>query len=128
MATKKSGKSGRATASRAKTTARSRTTKPAPKKKTAARAAKPRKAVTKPGTAKRAIAKPTRAATKAAVESAEVTALKARFQRERNTLEKHLTEAAREIGLLRHHELRAGHQLPRARTAARSLIALQQTS
>jgi hypothetical protein len=43
----------------------------------------------------------------AAAESRELVALKARFQRERSALEKNLTEAVREIGILRHHEMRA---------------------
>lgn len=111
MATTKRNKGGRATASRAKSAARAaKSAKPAPKKKTVAKA-KPvskaklvekTKAVSKakPGKASRAVAKP-------AVESAEVVALRAKFSRERNGLEKRLTEAVREIGLLRHHELRA---------------------
>jgi hypothetical protein len=40
-------------------------------------------------------------------DNAQVSALKAKFQRERNALEKRLSEAALEIGILRHHELRA---------------------
>ena len=39
--------------------------------------------------------------------SRELTALKARFQREKAALEKRLTESVREIGQLRHHEARA---------------------
>ncbi len=42
-----------------------------------------------------------------AADNPEVSALKAKFQRERNALEKRLSEAALEIGILRHHELRA---------------------
>jgi hypothetical protein len=128
MATKKSAKAGRAKASRAKSTARARTTKPAPKKKAAARRAKPAKT----SSTKRALAKPTRPATKPtrpaakpAAESAEVTTLKARFQRERNALEKRLTEAVREIGLLRHHELRAGHLENQLRDRDETIARLQ---
>jgi hypothetical protein len=40
-------------------------------------------------------------------ESRETAALKAKFQRERSAFERRLTEAVREIGILRHHELRA---------------------
>ena len=129
MATTKRSKGGRATASRAKTTARPRATggkaKATPKKKVAARPVKKAKPAAKAKAAtakrptparavspKRAAAKPTRAAAKAVrrnagAESPELVALKARFQRERNGFEKRLTEAVREIGLLRHHELRA---------------------
>jgi len=39
--------------------------------------------------------------------SREIAAQKARFQRERSNLERRLTEAAREIGQLRYHEVRA---------------------
>jgi len=112
MATTKRSKGGRATASRAKTTARPRATggkaKATPKKKIAARPVKKAKPAAR---AKAATAKPTRATAKpvrnAGAESPELVALKARFQRERNGFEKRLTEAVREIGLLRHHELRA---------------------
>jgi len=128
MATTKRSKGGRATASRAKTTARPRATggkaTATPKKKVAARPVKKAKpaARAKAATAKRpaparavspkrAAVKPTRATAKpvrnAGAESPELVALKARFQRERNGFEKRLTEAVREIGLLRHHELRA---------------------
>lgn len=112
MAKTKRSKGGRATASRAKTTARPRATggkaKATPKKKIAARPVKKAKPAAR---AKVAAAKPTRATAKpvrnAGAESPELVALKARFQRERNGFEKRLTEAVREIGLLRHHELRA---------------------
>ena len=112
MATTKRSKGGRATARRAKTTARPRATggkaKATPKKKIAARPVKKAKPAAR---AKAATAKPTRATAKpvrnAGAESSELVALKARFQRERNGFEKRLTEAVREIGLLRHHELRA---------------------
>jgi hypothetical protein len=121
MATTKRSKGGRATASRAKTTARSRATggkaKATPKKKIAARpvkkakpAARAKAATVKRPARARAVS-PTRAPAKpvrnAGAESPELVALKARFQRERNGFEKRLTEAVREIGLLRHHELRA---------------------
>lgn len=122
MATKKPSQGGRATANRAKTAARPRATakaKPTPKRKAATRAGV--KAKAKPIAKAKAAApvKPTKrpaparaAAPKAPVRKAgadhpEIATLKARFQRERNGLEKRLTEAVREIGLLRHHELRA---------------------
>jgi hypothetical protein len=123
MATKKPSKGSRATANRAKTTARPRATtkaKATPKRKVAARAvakakpsAKPKSAPAKPSkrpaparaaAPKRPTAKPAR---HAGAEHPEIATLKARFQRERHGLEKRLTEAVREIGLLRHHELRA---------------------
>jgi hypothetical protein len=128
MATTKRSKGGRATASRTKTTVRPRApggkAKATPKKKVAVRAVKKAKpaAKAKAAPAKRptparavsprgAAAKSTRATAKpvrhAGAESPEIVALKARFQRERNGLEKRLTEAVREIGLLRHQELRA---------------------
>lgn len=119
MATTKGKTKGRAATTRAKATARGRATTSPTSKKTAARPAKNAKAAAqpkakpkvtakpvakaKPAAAKRAAAKPA----SAAVEHAEVTTLKNKFQRERNGLEKRLTEAVREIGLLRHHELRA---------------------
>lgn len=122
MATTKGSKKGRATATRAKATARGRATSSTTKKTSAksATSAKPKTAVkakpaakpvakTKAAAPKRPVA-PKRPATKpaaAVVENAEVTALKSKFQRERNGLEKRLTEAVREIGILRHHELRA---------------------
>lgn len=121
MATTKRKKAGRAAAGRTATAARRRTAKSAkatPKK--AARVAKAKSATktkpkakpvakAKPARAARTTTKPARAATpaRAAVENAEVASLKAKFQRERSGLEKRLTEAMREIGLLRHHELRA---------------------
>lgn len=119
MATTKDKTKGRAATTRAKATARGRATTSTTSKKTAARPAKNAKAAAqpkakpkvtakpvakaKPAAAKRPAAKPA----PAAVENAEVTTLKNKFQRERNGLEKRLTEAVREIGLLRHHELRA---------------------
>ncbi|MCC6766697.1 MAG: hypothetical protein IT293_18720 [Deltaproteobacteria bacterium] len=134
MATTKRKKGGRAAATRAKAAARGRAVKKAAPKKPAlrtssvkvgkARTAKP-KVATKPKVAAKpravaapkASAKPRRAAAKPApkagaakapaVESAEIAALKSKFQRERNGLERRLTEAVREIGMLRHHELRA---------------------
>lgn len=122
MATTKRSKGGRATPSRAKTTARAaKSAKPTPKKKTVAKA--------KPGAKARLVGKPKPVAkaksadktnvvvkaksvskTKPArggADGPEVVSLKAKFNRERNGLEKRLTEAVREIGLLRHHELRA---------------------
>jgi hypothetical protein len=127
MATKKSGKGGRPKAG-AKTTARARTTKPAPKKNATARGAKPVKVATKPAakpaSAKRPLAKPTRTV-KPGAESADLTALKARFQRERNALEKRLTEAVREIGMLRHHELRAEHLANQLRDRDETVARLQ---
>lgn len=136
MATTKRSKGGRATASRAKTTARGRATssaKAAPKRKTATKAkpvakaksavkAKPfgkAKPVAKPKPvgmpkatrATKPIAKPKAAAqvARGSKDSPEIVALKAKFQRERNGFEKRLTEAVREIGILRHHEMRAIH-------------------
>lgn len=116
MATTKRSKGGRATPSRAKTTARAaKSTKPTPKKKTVAKARPVEKS--KP-VAKAKSADKTKVVTKAksvskakpvrgAADNPEVVSLKAKFNRERNGLEKRLTEAVREIGLLRHHELRA---------------------
>lgn len=118
MATTKRSKGGRV-----KSTARGRVAKsakatpnakPTPKKRTTAvrPVAKAQSATKAAKTKTKTTAKPTRAAakpTRAAVEHAEVAALKSKFQRERNGLEKRLTEAVREIGLLRHHELRAIH-------------------
>lgn len=71
-----------------------------PKRPTKTRAAKS----AKPRRGEKPAAAPKRAA---AAESKELVALKARFQRERSALEKNLTEAVREIGVLRHHEMRA---------------------
>lgn len=123
MATKKTGR-GSAKARRVKTTARGRR-KPAPKKKAPARVAKPAKAAKKAKATKRALERPIRPAAKPAAESAEVTTLKARFQRERNALEKRLTEAVREIGMLRHHELRAGHLENQLRERDETIARLQ---
>jgi hypothetical protein len=116
MAITKRSKKRRAGAARAKSPARTRTAKTAatpparktkPRAQVATPAAKPKtRAAKRPApaaTAKRANAKAT------AVESAEITALKAKFQRERKGLERSFTEAVQEIGLLRHHELRATH-------------------
>jgi hypothetical protein len=100
MATTKRSTKGRAPARRATSTARSRAVKktaPAPKKKSAARAGKAAKPA-RPAAAKQVAKK--------GAENAAVAALK-RAQREKSSLERRLTEAAREIGLLRHHELRA---------------------
>lgn len=56
--------------------------------------------------------KPARPAGKASAtggtSGAEVTKLKARFEREKSGLERRLTETVREIGQLRHHEARVG--------------------
>ena len=124
MATTKRSKRGRATASRVKTATRpratSRKTKATPKKKVAARPimkakpvakAKPATKAKRPAPAravppKRPAGNPVR---HAGTEHPEVVALKAKFQRERNGFERRLTEAVREIGLLRHHEIRATH-------------------
>ena len=104
MATKTRSKGSRATASRTKSAAGSRTTakvkvtsKPKAQAKPVAKA--------KPAATKRA-AKPA-AAKASAADSAALNALKNKFQRERAGLERRLTEAVREIGVLRHHELRA---------------------
>ena len=110
MATKNRSKSGRA--------AVGRKTKPAAKPKRAPKAATSTKAAKASAAKRTTAAKPTRAAAKptraaasstrtAAVASKELAALKSRFQRERAALEKNLTEAVREIGVLRHHEMRA---------------------
>lgn len=133
MPTTKRSKGGRAATSRAKTTARGRGTrsakatsktkaapravakaKPVAKAKSSAKA-KPR--VVKSTKATLAKTKSVAAKGKAATASKpsqaapeinrEVVTLKAKFQRERNGLEKRLTNAVREIGLLRHHELRS---------------------
>jgi hypothetical protein len=122
MATTKRNKKGHAAARRAGAAKPAKSTTKTKSKSTSRTAAKPH-ATAKPGKPKgRAAAKsssgvkpraaarvpaPKRAVAKPAVESAEVAALKAKLQRERSTLEKRLTEAMREIGLLRHHELRA---------------------
>jgi hypothetical protein len=135
MATTKRSKAGRAAGMRGKVSTRGRVPK-APqatsKPKTAKRAvtgtargrvrsgatvAKAKPVVkTKPvakakiaSPVKRHGAAPKRPSSKPAVgtANAELTALKNKFQRERSGLEKRLTEAVREIGLLRHHELRA---------------------
>lgn len=115
MATTKRSKRGRTVATRAKASARSAKSAKATKTSTKTSAKKSAKAA--PGSAGKAkpigkaVAKPTlrgakRAVIKSGAESAEVVAIKAKFQRERNGLQKNLTEAVREIGLLRHHELR----------------------
>jgi hypothetical protein len=105
MATTKRSTKGRAKTRGAASTARSRAVKksaPAPKKSAArAGAKKSSVAKAKPAAAKQVAAK------KPAAESVELVKLKAKAQREKSSLEKRLTEAAREIGLLRHHELRA---------------------
>ena len=99
MATKKRSKGARATASRTKTTTRPRAAKAKATKTAAARPVA--KAKTKPAAAKKPVV------AKAPVDSPAVVALKSKFQRERTGLERRLTDAVREIGLLRHHELRA---------------------
>jgi hypothetical protein len=99
MATKKRSKSGGVAASR-RPRARAKTTAATKKRTTVASKAK---ATAKPAQAKRK----TTSASAAPKESREVVALKAKFQRDRLALEKRLTEAVREIGVLRHHELRA---------------------
>ena len=107
MATTKRSTKGRATASGAKSTARTRTVKKATtSKKPVAKA----KAIAKPKAA--AKAKPSRAAApkqaaKKPAERPEIVALKAKASRERHALERRLTDAVREIGMLRHHEMRA---------------------
>jgi hypothetical protein len=111
MATTKRSTKGRPVATRTKAGARAAKS---------AKRAKPtaRKTSTKASPRPAAKAKPTRktsappkrpVVTKPAGDGPEVVALKAKFQRERNALQKNLTEAVREIGLLRHHELRATH-------------------
>lgn len=93
----------------AKRSVPTRNTKPAAAKPAATKAvgAKPVAAKpvgAKPGAAKPGAAKP--GAAKPSALNAELTTLKNKFQRERSALEKRLTEAVREIGMLRHHELR----------------------
>lgn len=111
MATTKRSKRGRAAATRARATAKpasSKSKKGSASRKATKLGAKPRKA--SPSSKSKAPTRATPPKSKAAkpgiVESPEVRALKAKFQRERKQLEKNLTEAVREIGLLRHHELR----------------------
>jgi hypothetical protein len=122
MATTKRNKKGKAVATRVSPGARAAkgatSAKSKAGKKSTQAAARPtakpkvaRKAAAKPsaGGAKRS-ARPKRpVVTKPVGDSPAVVALKAKFQRERNGLQKNLTEAVREIGLLRHHELRATH-------------------
>lgn len=107
MATKKRSKGGRAAASRAKTSAgaRAASRKAKPKKIAvkAKSAAKPKSAM--PARAAKA-SKPAKPSRTVAADNKELVALKNRFQRERSALEKNLTEAVREIGILRHHEMR----------------------
>jgi hypothetical protein len=139
MATTKRSKRGRAVATRAKASARSaksaKVTKTSTKKLTKTSAKKsPKGAARSAGKAKpigKAVAKPTlggakRAVTKSVADSAEVVAIKAKFQRERNGLQKNLTEAVREIGLLRHHELRVT-QLERQLVERDAIIGRLQT-
>jgi hypothetical protein len=103
MATKKPSKGGRAAATRAKRAARPRA---AGRKANAA--AVPQRKQKPRVTAKAAKpSKPTAKRGAAVAESKELLALKNKFQRERSALEKNLTEAVREIGMLRHHEMRA---------------------
>jgi len=95
------------------TRARSKTAAGRPKKKVAKTAA----SSTRVAASKKKAAKPAAAsagkrpavAGKAKADTPEVASLKARFQRERSQLDKRLTEAMREIGVLRHHEVRAAH-------------------
>ena len=110
MATTKRSTKSRASARRATSTARSRVVKQAtaPKKKAAGTKTKPIAKAKRTVAAKPARpAAPKQTAKKPAAESPAFVALKAKAQRERNALEKRLTEAVREIGMLRHHELRA---------------------
>jgi len=118
MATTKRNTKGRTVATRVKASARgAKSAKPTASKKATKAAARPtaktklaRKTSAKPSAGAKRSAPPKRAAvTKPVGDSREVVALKAKFQRERNALQKSLTEAVREIGLLRHHELRATH-------------------
>jgi hypothetical protein len=95
--------------------ARGRTAAKGAAKKTAARggsarAKKPTRGAraTKPARARAAKSSaPKRAAGRGAGTSADVAKVTARFEREKSTLERRLTEAMREIGQLRHHEMRA---------------------
>ncbi len=105
MATKNRGKKTRAAGRRSSAARGARQKKrsaPARKKVTsgAARGAKKRAAS---APAKRSAA----AAKTGSAASRELTALKAKFQREKSALEKRLTDTVREIGQLRHHEARA---------------------
>lgn len=113
MATTKRSTKGRATASRAKSTApKTRVVKKATTaKKPVANAkavvkAKPIAAKPIAKTKPARVAAPKQAAKKPA-DTPEIVALKAKASRERNALERRLTDAVREIGILRHHELRA---------------------
>jgi len=125
MATTKRTTKGRATVRRAAGRT-AKTAKPTSTRKTARAAAKPRAKSTTARATKSPANSPARPKTKTsaqtaaarklsrpstsprpAAESAEVVALRAKFQRERNGFEKRLTEAVQEIGILRHHELRA---------------------
>jgi hypothetical protein len=111
MATTKRSTKGRAKARGAASTARSRAVKQAASapKKSAARAGAKKASGAKAKPARPAAAKQVAAkqvTKKPGAASPEVAALK-RAQREKSGLEKRLTEAAREIGLLRHHELRS---------------------
>ncbi|MCC6847439.1 MAG: hypothetical protein IT294_02970 [Deltaproteobacteria bacterium] len=67
-----------------------------------------------------------RAAKAPAAESQEVVALRSKFQRERSGLEKRLTEAVREIGMLRHHEIRATQLERRLAERDAAILQLQQ--
>lgn len=113
MATTKRNTKGRTVATRAKKSARAAKSAKTSAKSAARPAGKAkvaRKATAKPraGGVKRS-APPKRVAATKPVDNREIVALKAKFQRERNGLQRNLTEAVREIGLLRHHELRATH-------------------
>jgi hypothetical protein len=97
----KSAKKGALHAGRARTKVR----RPAKAAARAAGSAKPTRApggAARGGTAKRAGTASARGSG-----AGEIAKLKARFQRERSQLEKRLTETVREIGQLRHHEMRA---------------------
>ncbi len=119
MATTKRSTKGRATASRAKSTApKTRVVKKATTAKKPVAKAKPvanAKAVVKAkplaakpiGKTKPARATAPKQAAKKPADNPEIVALKAKASRERNALERRLTDAVREIGILRHHELRA---------------------
>jgi len=112
MATKTRAKGARTTARRSKPAARKRAVKrgKAPKRgsgRATGGGTKKRPSRTRRPAAKAAV--PRKAARPAATGAAsrELATLKVRFQREKTTLEKRLTESVREIGQLRHHEARA---------------------
>lgn len=90
--------------------ARARAVAPAKKAKPRVKAKPAKAAKTKRPAPKASLKAKVVAAAKGAGASvdAALTALKARFDRERGSLERRLTETVREIGQLRHHELRVG--------------------